>query len=166
MGSKPHTYTHTICMCMCGSLPTHYNDVIMGAIASQITSLTIVYSTISSRRRSKETSKSRVTGLCAGNSPVTGEFPTQMASNAANVSIWWRHNRWYPYLWRLLHRHCHKRLLKFRGSNPWVYVWIYRTNLLRINYITTTTEAQQNRLHIYRGLNWISYWKYRTNNFF
>ena len=34
------------------------------------------------RRRSKKTSKLRVTGLCAGNSPVTGEFPAQMASNA------------------------------------------------------------------------------------
>ena len=38
-------------------------------------------------RRSKKTSKLRVTGLCAGNSPGTGEFPTQMASNAENVSI-------------------------------------------------------------------------------
>ena len=42
-------------------------------------------------RRSKETSKLRVTGLCAGNSLQTGEFPAQMASNAENVSIWWRH---------------------------------------------------------------------------
>ena len=40
--------------------------------------------------RSKKTSKLRVTGLCAGNSPVTGEFPAQMTSNAKNVSIWWR----------------------------------------------------------------------------
>ena len=40
------------------------------------------------RRRSKETSKLRVTGLFAGNSPVTGEFPAQKASNAENVSIW------------------------------------------------------------------------------
>ena len=40
------------------------------------------------RRRSKKTSKLRVTGLCAGNSPGTGEFPAQMASNAENVSIW------------------------------------------------------------------------------
>ena len=39
------------------------------------------------RRRSKKTSKLRVTGLCAGNSPVTGEFPAQIASNAENVSI-------------------------------------------------------------------------------
>ena len=44
------------------------------------------------RRRSKKTSKLRVTGLCVGNSPGTGEFPTQMASKAENVSIWWRHH--------------------------------------------------------------------------
>ena len=44
------------------------------------------------RRRSNKTSKFRVTGLCAGNSPGTGEFPSQMASNAENVSIWWRHH--------------------------------------------------------------------------
>ena len=44
------------------------------------------------RRRSKKTSKLRVTGLCAGNSPVPGEFPAQRASNADNVSIWWRHH--------------------------------------------------------------------------
>ena len=29
------------------------------------------------RRRSKKTSKLHVTGLCEGNSPVTGEFPAQ-----------------------------------------------------------------------------------------
>ena len=43
-------------------------------------------------RRSMKTSKLRVTGLCAGKSPVTGEFPAQMASNAENISIWWRHH--------------------------------------------------------------------------
>ena len=44
------------------------------------------------RSRSKKKSKLRVTGHCAGNSPVTSEFPAQMASNAENVSIWWRHH--------------------------------------------------------------------------
>ena len=44
------------------------------------------------RRRSKKASKLRVTGLCEGNSGVTGEFPTQRASNAESVSIWWRHH--------------------------------------------------------------------------
>ena len=43
------------------------------------------------RRRSKKTSKLWVTGLCAGNSPVTSEFPAQMASNSENVFIWWHH---------------------------------------------------------------------------
>ena len=44
------------------------------------------------RRRSKKASKLRVTGLCAGNSLGTGEFPAQMASNAENASIWWSHH--------------------------------------------------------------------------
>ena len=44
------------------------------------------------RCRSKNTSTLRVTGLCAGNSPGTGEFPAQMASYAENVSNWWRHH--------------------------------------------------------------------------
>ena len=43
------------------------------------------------RRRSKKISKLRVTGLCEGNPSVTGGFPSQRATNAENVSIWWRH---------------------------------------------------------------------------
>ena len=43
-------------------------------------------------RSKRKTSKLRVTGLCEGNSPVTGEFPTQRASNTEIVSIWWRHH--------------------------------------------------------------------------
>ena len=56
------------------------------------TSLMVVYSTVYYGRRSKKTSKLCVTGLCAGNSPVTCEFQAQMASNMENVSIWWRHH--------------------------------------------------------------------------
>ena len=44
------------------------------------------------RRRSKKTPKLRVTGICEGKSSVTGEFLAQRASNAENVSIWWRHH--------------------------------------------------------------------------
>ena len=47
-------------------------------------------------RRSKKKSKLRVTGLCEGNLPVTGEFPTQRASNAEDVPIWWRHHVFVP----------------------------------------------------------------------
>ena len=63
----------------------------MGAIASQITGLAIVYSTVYSDA-DKKTSKLRVAGLCAGNSSVTGEFPAQMTSNTENIPIWWRHH--------------------------------------------------------------------------
>ena len=81
--------TNTECM--------HYGDLIMGMMASQITSINIVYLTVHNEQfrkentvfgcTSKKTSKLRVTGLCAGNSPGTGEFPAQMASNAENVAI-------------------------------------------------------------------------------
>ena len=54
----------------------------MSAMTSEITNLTLVHSTVYSRRRSKQTSKLRVSGLCAGNSPVTGEFSAKKASNA------------------------------------------------------------------------------------
>ena len=46
----------------------HYIDVIMTTMASQITSLTVVYSIVYSDA-DKKTSKLRVTGLCVGNSP-------------------------------------------------------------------------------------------------
>ena len=51
------------------------------------------------RHRSKKTSKLHFTDLCAGNSTVTGAFPTQRASNAENDSIWWRHHD---------HPHCNR----------------------------------------------------------
>ena len=39
----------------------------------------------------KENSELRVTGLCLGNSPVTGEFPKQRSTKVKNVSVWWHH---------------------------------------------------------------------------
>ena len=75
-----------------GHIDLHYSDVIMGAMASQITSITIVYSAVYSGADQTYHQKLRVTGLCAGNSPVAGEFPAQMACNAESVFIWWRHH--------------------------------------------------------------------------
>ena len=70
----------------------HYNDVIMSTMASQITSLTIVYPIVYSGVDQRKKSKLHVTCLWAGNSPVACEFPAQRANNAENVSIWWRHH--------------------------------------------------------------------------
>ena len=52
----------------------HYSDVIMSAMASQITSVTIVLINRLFTLISNKASKFRVTGLCEGNSPMTGYF--------------------------------------------------------------------------------------------
>ena len=63
----------------------------MGAIASQITSLTIVNSTVYSdadqMKNQSSASLAFVRGFHRG--PVNS---AQMASKAENVSIWWRHH--------------------------------------------------------------------------
>ena len=65
----------------------------MTMLASQITSLTVVYSIVySGVNQRKHQSSASLAFVCMGNSPGTGEFPAQMASYAENVSIWWRHH--------------------------------------------------------------------------
>ena len=78
---------------LCAISCFHYSDVIMSAMASQITSLAIVYSTV---MQTKENFKA------PRHWPLWQEFtgdrwiPAQKASNAENISIWWRHhvNTW------------------------------------------------------------------------
>ena len=60
----------------------------MGTVTSEITSLTTVYSTVYSDADKKKHQSSASLAFVRG----TGEFPAQMASNAENVSIWWRHH--------------------------------------------------------------------------
>ena len=74
----------------------------MGAMASQITSVSIAYPTAFSGADKKTTSKLCVTDFCGGNSPETYEFPAQMASNAEDVFIWWRHHE-LSGVWHLLY---------------------------------------------------------------
>ena len=57
----------------------------MGAMASQITSLTIVYSNVNSGADQRKHQSSASLALC-------GDFPAQRASSAENVPIWWRHH--------------------------------------------------------------------------
>ena len=73
------------------------------------------------RRRSKKISKLCVTDLCAGNSPGTGEIPAQMASNAENVSIWWRH---HGLLGRLIpHKHGYEVWRQRRDVTHGLHFW-------------------------------------------
>ena len=78
----------------------YYSDVVMGAMASCLCIWPICGWGVSNHRRldcllnclfmrrSKKTAKFRVTTPWEGISPVTGEFLSQRASNAENVSIW------------------------------------------------------------------------------
>ena len=94
-------------------------------------------------RRSKKTSKLLITGLREGYSPVIGECSAQRASNAENVSIWWRH--------RVLclpfdTSHCHTvhpkqyahalyRILLWLGSNQF-------THTVQDDFTRSTVELQ------------------------
>ena len=82
----------------------HYSDVIMTTIASQITSLTIVYSAVySGADQSKHQSSASLAFVCG---PGTGQFPAQMASYAEDVPIWWRHHGFFKYsCTSIFHRH-------------------------------------------------------------
>ena len=76
------------------------------------------------RRRSQKTSNLRVTGLCVGNAPGTGEFPAQMASSAEYVSIWLRHNDMQP-----KHQSFTDSVVK--TIRPGRNVWLFHLNPLR-----------------------------------
>ena len=69
------------------TLQLRHND----RVASQITSLTIVYSTVYSGADHRKHPCSASLAFSEGSLPVNGEFLPQKASNAENVSIWWRH---------------------------------------------------------------------------
>ena len=84
-----------------------------------------------SRCRSKKTSKLSVTGLCEGNSPMTGKFSTQRASNAENVSIWWRH--YVP--------HCYSASTSIEIINQLhieAYTWLHNSTIVSQIYIANT----------------------------
>ena len=94
-----------------------------------------------SRRISKKTSKLRVTGLCAGNSPMTGEFPAERSSNTENVPIWRRHHAsWSNQTGcdipgSLDYRYfdaTHPRSIDFCGQTRAVSYYILRMNLFKI----------------------------------
>ena len=64
----------------------------MSTMASQITRLTIVYSTIYSGANQRKYQRSASLAFVRGIHRMTSEFPAQSASNAENVSIRWRHH--------------------------------------------------------------------------
>ena len=106
----------------------HYIDVIMGAMASQTTSLTSVYSiAYSGADQTKHQSSAT----------MTGEFPTQMASNAENVSIWWRH-----------HEQCRFSQHEHQTHLPnWRWYYSGSENNIKASLDTTGTSCHRSFLH-------------------
>ena len=69
-----HTFAEFV-----AAYPSHYyNDVIMSAMVSQITSLSIVYSTVYSGADQRKHQSSASLAFVRGNSPETSEFPAQI----------------------------------------------------------------------------------------
>ena len=133
-----------------------YGDIIMSAMASQITSRTIicsiVYSGVDQRKHQSSESLAFVRGIHVA---VTGEFPTQRASNAENVSIWWRHHtiwssshNWVSACWLLM------TLCIYFMSNM-NNVWLYDTQNSFLCYQT------QCDIETWR----ISWWRYQMGPF-
>ena len=88
------------------------------------------------RRRSKKTSKLRVTGLCEGNSPVTGEFPAQ-----------WPVTRSFDVF-------CDLRLNK-RGKCFHLMTPSWPATGLFIRHLVTTSNKENNKASHYGSCVWI-----------
>ena len=92
---------------------THCNDIIMSAMASQFTGVSIVSNHLS-ERSSKKISMLRITCLCDGNPPVTGEFPFTKGH--------WRENCYHlmtsssktSFLCLIIHVYCHSFKINIR----------------------------------------------------
>ena len=63
----------------------------MTTVAPQITSLAVFTQSFIQTQMKENIKAPRHWPLC-GEFTGTGEFPAQKASNAENVSIWWRHH--------------------------------------------------------------------------
>ena len=95
---------------------------------------------------SNKTSKFRVAGLWEENSPETSDFPAQRASNAGNVSIWWRHHEYCSTMlcpifyftaceWKLLIKNVVPRLTKL--------VLVFNSNIANMDFRDETATGYQ-----------------------
>ena len=122
-----------------------YSDVTMGAMASQNTGVSIVYSTVCSDADQKihQSYASMVFGV---DSKITSEFSAQWASNAENVSVWWRHQgecSWYS---AIIHEQLSHFSFDWEGNSPFVWwsmindLWNYVNNGCTLGNNTTIAE--------------------------
>ena len=108
------------------------------------------------RRGSKKTSKLHVTGHCEGNSPVTGKFPAQRATNSENVSIRWRHHMyiselnwgvWFTIFYRE-REWARTPYIGFYTSDEWV---IYTEIAILAHHLIIMSEFNSENVNVPRG---------------
>ena len=84
-------------------LPIHYSDVIMSAMASQITGVSTVCSAVCSYTDQRKYLSSAPLAFVRGIHRWPVNFPHKRASDLESVSIWWRHhvpkNYFFPARW-------------------------------------------------------------------
>ena len=69
----------------------HHSDAIISAMASRITGVSVVCPTVCSGADQRKHQSSASLTFMRGIHRWRAKLPSQMASNAENVSIWWRH---------------------------------------------------------------------------
>ena len=113
------------------------------------------------KHRFKKTSKLCVAGLCEGNLPVTSRFPSQRASNAEDLSIWWHHhavpagNCFHHWILTSVFQGC--KVIFLRPKLLFQLCWypVFTTTEVSIIYIFTLNE----RLFLIPYPNWQNSWK-------
>ena len=130
----------------------YYSDVITSMMASQITSLTIVYSTV--YQRSKKTSKLHITGLSAGSSPVTSLHKGPVAQKMFpfdDVIMMFKDVQYHPFMhWNVWKKNCEYIFSFCMIAQPWYDV--KRLNLLYMKIkITIRTLYEIQHISLYRA---------------
>ena len=89
----PIKFTYMFIFNLRNDFVTYYSDVIMSAMASRITGILIVNWIVCLHADQRKYQNSASWAFMWGNSPVTGEFPPQRASNAEKcfqlMTSWW-----------------------------------------------------------------------------
>ena len=143
-------------------LDIHYDDVIMTTVASQITSLTVVYSTVCSDADQRK-HQSYASLAFVWEITETGEFPAQTASYAENVSIWWRHHVFEKKMSPFKHSKMDALMGWFHTSSVYVgnvvYTWFQPSSFLthwlrhKIDIISQTTFSN--------AFSWMAMYEFR-----
>ena len=98
------------------------------------------------RRRSKRTPNLPVTGLYEGNPPVTGVtggFPSQRASNAENISIWWHHDVIMHWSSLKNNGNLGQSLTTTKHNKAWpvaIGFWSHNSNVSRCRFVSTSVD--------------------------